>query len=33
MMDLVIGTATLVPSLYWVAVTAATIRHFNDDNK
>ena len=33
MMDLVIGTATLVPSLYWAAVVVASVKNIKDDNK
>ena len=33
MIDFVIGTAALVPSLYWAAVVAASVKYITDDNK
>ncbi len=33
MIDFVIGTAALVPSLYWAAVVATSVKNITDDNK
>lgn len=33
MIDLIVGAATLVPSLYWTAVIAASVKDIADEDK